>query len=84
MSAQTVQYTVTVHEEDDGSLWAEIADLPGCFASGHTLDELREAVEEAISLYVTDAPDAGRIANVKEKGERRSMRVDEMRVEVFA
>lgn len=78
MSTKGVQYTVTVHEEDDGSLWAEVADLPGCFASGHTLDELREALDEAISLYLADDPDAGH------HGEHRAMRVDEMRVEVFA
>jgi predicted RNase H-like HicB family nuclease len=34
MSEQTVSYTVHTHHEDDGSLWAEVADLPGCFASG--------------------------------------------------
>ena len=52
-----IEYIVKVHEED-GSYWAEVLDLPGCFASGRTLDELREALGEAlgeaIGLYLSD------------------------------
>jgi predicted RNase H-like HicB family nuclease len=43
------EFRVLVHEED-GSYWGEVVGLPGCFASGHTLDELREAIVEAITL----------------------------------
>lgn len=52
---KSVDYIVRVHEED-GSYWAEVLDLPGCFASGQTLDELREALGEAIGLYLGDEP----------------------------
>ncbi len=45
------EFTVRVHEEA-GSLWAEVVELPGCFASGDNPDELQEALEEAISLYL--------------------------------
>jgi len=38
--------------------------LLGCFASGDTLDELREALEESISLYVMDDPGDGRIKDM--------------------
>lgn len=74
----TVEYVVRVHDGEDGSLWAEVLDLPGCFASGGSLDELREALEEAISLCVSDAPrgSAGRIGP--------ALRVGEMRVRVAA
>jgi predicted RNase H-like HicB family nuclease len=48
-----VVFTVTVHEESN-SLWAEVAELPGCFATGETRDELQEALEEAVSLYLRD------------------------------
>lgn len=47
------EYRVLVHEED-GGYWAEVDGLAGCFASGRDLDELREAVVEAISLYLED------------------------------
>lgn len=46
--------TVTIHQEDDGSFWAEPEELPGCFASGDTLEELNENLAEAISLYLAE------------------------------
>jgi predicted RNase H-like HicB family nuclease len=46
--------TVEVHDED-GILWGRVVELPGCFATGETLDELAEALEEAIALYQADA-----------------------------
>lgn len=44
-----------VHEEN-GSFWAEVRELPGCFASGKDLDELAEAVQEAIGMYLEELP----------------------------
>ena len=46
--------TVHVHHETDGSLWADIEELPGCFASGQDMNELREALDEAVSLYLSE------------------------------
>ena len=43
--------TVRVHREHDGGLWAEVLELPGCFASGADEEELDEALREAIALY---------------------------------
>jgi len=43
--------TADVHHEE-GAYWAHIRELPGCFASGHTLDELMKVLEEAIELYL--------------------------------
>lgn len=50
-----MELTVAVHQED-GILWSEVSELPGCFASGRTLTELAEAVAEAAGLYLWDAP----------------------------
>jgi predicted RNase H-like HicB family nuclease len=50
-----MEVTVTVHTER-GSLWSEVAELPGCFASGRTLDELCEALADAVGLYLWDLP----------------------------
>ena len=47
-------YTLEVHDEDDGDLWAHVLELPGCFASGRDMDELLEAAAEAIGLYLSD------------------------------
>lgn len=43
---------VRIHRGRDG-YWAEVVEWPGCFATGRTWDELTEAIEEAIGLYVT-------------------------------
>jgi len=72
------EFRVFVHEED-GSYWAEVEGLPGCLASGKDLDELREAVVEAITLYLSgDKP------NEWERPTAPRGRVDEMRVLVSA
>ena len=52
-----MQLTVRVHEED-GSYWGEVVELPGCFASGNTLDELRAGLDEAVRLH-RDQPEGG-------------------------
>jgi predicted RNase H-like HicB family nuclease len=48
---------VDVHHEE-GSYWAEVRELPGCFAAGDTVAELIESVEEAVALYLAP-PEAG-------------------------
>ncbi|HEY3727881.1 MAG TPA: type II toxin-antitoxin system HicB family antitoxin [Solirubrobacteraceae bacterium] len=50
-----MELTVIVHQERE-SFWSEVAELPGCFASGGTLEELREALAESVGLYLWDAP----------------------------
>jgi len=54
MTEQRVTYTLTIHDEGKDGFWAEVKELPGCFASGFTLDELQESLEEAISLYLSE------------------------------
>jgi predicted RNase H-like HicB family nuclease len=48
----TMDLSARVHAEN-GTYWAEVAELPGCFASGRTLDELTEALQESIRLYLS-------------------------------
>lgn len=50
-----MELTVTVHAEGDG-YWSEVRELPGCFASARTVDELRAALSEAVGLYLWDEP----------------------------
>ena len=44
-----MDFHATVHSEG-GSYRPEVAELPGCFASGDTEAELQEALAEAIRL----------------------------------
>jgi predicted RNase H-like HicB family nuclease len=52
-------FTVHITEENDGSFWAEVDELPGCFASGFSIDELKEATEEAIKMCVPEGTLSG-------------------------
>jgi predicted RNase H-like HicB family nuclease len=64
-----MELTARIHKEG-GSYWAEVVELPGCFASGATLDELRDALEEAVRLCRDDrAPAAD-----------EGLRIDEIKV----
>lgn len=57
MAAHSTDYTVTVHHED-GSFWAEVDQMPGCFAAGDTEEEMWECLREAMSLYLS-TPESG-------------------------
>ena len=52
VASEARRYTLLVRDEGDGMLWGEVAELPGCFASGADRAELREAAVEAVRLYV--------------------------------
>ena len=39
---------------EEGSYWADVPALPGCFASGHDLNELFDSLREGIELYLSD------------------------------
>ena len=45
--------TARIHVED-GGYWADVPELPGCFASGDTLDELFESLQEGGALCLAD------------------------------
>jgi predicted RNase H-like HicB family nuclease len=72
---EVTEYHVTIHEEN-GMLWGEVDELPGCFASGRDLAELEEAAIEAISMYLHEGEGEGGAGAAPPK----PMRVDEMRL----
>lgn len=45
-------YKALVHAEPEGRYWAEVADLPGCFTQGDTLDALYHNLIEAIACHL--------------------------------
>jgi predicted RNase H-like HicB family nuclease len=49
-----MELTASIHCED-GAYWADVDELPGCFASGVTLDELLDSLLEGVRLYLGDA-----------------------------
>lgn len=63
-----VTYAVTVHNEGPDGYWAEIDELPGCFASGMTMAELDEALDEAVGIYLSAADGRVVATPVREAG----------------
>ena len=53
--SQPTSYTVRIHREEGEQPWAEVVELPGCFASGRDMAELEENLAEAIGLYLSTA-----------------------------
>ncbi|MCL2418076.1 MAG: hypothetical protein FWD04_02200 [Conexibacteraceae bacterium] len=50
--------TQTVHVRvrfEDQAFWATVNEYPGVFAAGDTLEELRESLEEGLSLVIDGA-----------------------------
>ena len=45
------EYSVIVHDADEGGCWVELPALPGCYSQGGSVDEALENVKEAIELY---------------------------------
>jgi predicted RNase H-like HicB family nuclease len=55
----SIRFHAAVKEEDDGTLWAQVEELPGCFASGRDADELTEALAEAIQMCLPEGIELG-------------------------
>lgn len=54
-------YTVLVFEAepDEGGYWAKVAELPGCYTQGETLDEIKANVQDAIEAYLAALQETG-------------------------
>ena len=47
-------YTVTYEHDEDGWWVADVPEVPGCHTQGRTIEQARERILDALSLY-TDA-----------------------------
>ena len=53
-------YTVLAFEDKvKGGFWAKVADLPGCYTSGESLEEIEENVKDATAAYLESVREAG-------------------------
>ena len=57
-----MEYTVVVHQADEGGFWVEVPALPGCYSQGESVESALENVMEAISLYLETLREEGRKA----------------------
>lgn len=46
------EYSVIVHDAEEGGYWVEVPALPGCYSQGESADETLANVKEAIAIYL--------------------------------
>jgi predicted RNase H-like HicB family nuclease len=56
-----MKYTVVVYEAEpeEGGYWAMVAELPGCYTQGESIEEVEENVKDAIETYIAALKEAG-------------------------
>jgi predicted RNase H-like HicB family nuclease len=47
-----MEYTVIIHEAEEGGFWAEVPSLEGCFSQGSTIEKTLKNVKEAIESHL--------------------------------
>ena len=46
-----MEYTILVHQAEEGGFWSEVPALPGCYSQGETIDETLRNTKEAIEAH---------------------------------
>lgn len=54
-----MEYSVVLHEAEEGGFWVEVPALPGCYSQGESRDEALEHVREAIELFLEGLQEDG-------------------------
>jgi predicted RNase H-like HicB family nuclease len=47
-----MKYVIIIEQEEDGSWWVRVPELPGCFSSGATREEAARNAHEAIEGHI--------------------------------
>lgn len=47
-----MEYTVIIHQAEEGGYWAEVPALPGCYSQGETLEEAMKNTQEAVEAHL--------------------------------
>jgi predicted RNase H-like HicB family nuclease len=62
-----MEYTIIIHQAEEGGYWAEVPALPGCYSQGETVEETLINVKEAVEAHIAALRDEGQEA--PEEGE---------------
>ena len=57
---EEIEFTVIIHEDEDGGFWTEVPALPGCGSQGQTIEETIANTTEAITLMLEYLKDKGK------------------------
>ena len=47
-----MEYTILIHQAEEGGFWSEVPLLPGCYSQGETIEETMKNVKEAIETHI--------------------------------
>ena len=47
-----MDYTILIHQAEEGGFWSEVPALPGCYSQGETIDETWRNSKEAIEVHL--------------------------------
>lgn len=47
-----MDYTILIHQAEEGVYWSEVPALPGCYSQGETIDETMKNTKEAIEAHL--------------------------------
>lgn len=56
---KVLEYSVVIHEAEEGGYWLEVPALEGCFTQGESIEEVLENAKEAIALYLEGLAETG-------------------------
>ncbi len=47
-----MEYTILIHQAEEGGFWSEVPALPGCYSQGETIDQTLQNIKEAIESHL--------------------------------
>jgi len=47
-----MEYTIIMHQAEEGGYWAEVPALSGCYSQGEGIEETMENIKEAIEAHL--------------------------------
>jgi predicted RNase H-like HicB family nuclease len=47
-----MDYTILIHQAEEGGFWSEVPALSGCYSQGETIDETLRNTKEATEAYL--------------------------------
>ena len=54
-----MEYTVVLHNAEEGGYWAEVPALEGCYSQGETVEETVKNIKEAIQSHIIALQEEG-------------------------
>jgi predicted RNase H-like HicB family nuclease len=61
-----MDYTILIHQAEEGGFRSEVPALPGCYSQGETIDETLRSTKEVIEAHLMTLKEDGVAAPVEE------------------